>query len=206
MSRLLLGRVVGHTDHISTTIWIRAMDDRSDYELRVQGRGLFPFVGTETGQTNSAPRSPLPMTCDPIGEHRYRIVRRGRARNRCGRQFPHNAAAALFADVLLRLTQLQPRQGLGCLATPGPLHQRQTTISAIMMGDQVYVDEKGATTPNVWKEHLDSKLAVRRQALAAEAPRAAGRASRAARYLPKPDLHDVGRPRNQEWLGLVCSG
>jgi hypothetical protein len=36
----------------------------------------------------------------------------------------------------------------------------------VMMGDQIYADETGAATPNVWTEHLDSKPAVRRQAFA----------------------------------------
>src|SRR5438445_13320357 len=79
MSRLLLGPIVGHTDHASTIIWIRVHDDPSNYDLRVHGRGVFPFVGTETNSPAYGTALALADGLRSEWEYRYHILRRGRA-------------------------------------------------------------------------------------------------------------------------------
>ena len=47
VTRIVLGPIVGHTDHRSSKIWIQVADNPDHYKLRVHGVGLFRFLGTE---------------------------------------------------------------------------------------------------------------------------------------------------------------
>ncbi|HEX7787264.1 MAG TPA: hypothetical protein VF653_13680, partial [Methylomirabilota bacterium] len=68
-SRLTLGPIVGHTDHSSTRIWIQGDAAAEEYTLRVPGRGVFPFVSTESSPEFG---TAIAVADGLRPEHRYR--------------------------------------------------------------------------------------------------------------------------------------
>src|SRR5690349_25169896 len=76
--RLQLGPLVGHTDHESSTIWIRVFDNPALYTLRVLGAGDAPFISTE-GNPEFGTAIGKINGLRPDRKYRYRVMRKGRA-------------------------------------------------------------------------------------------------------------------------------
>jgi PhoD-like phosphatase len=166
MSRLLLGPVVGHTDHTSSRIWIRVRDDPADYELRVLGVGLFPFVSTEPTALEFGTALALAENLRPEWEYRYRIVRKGRVIPGSAGTFRTMPMPGSEAELLFVSLSCSDGVDLGMWPLLARYVKNAKPRFLVMLGDQVYVDEQGVTLKRVWPELLDTKPAVRREALA----------------------------------------
>jgi hypothetical protein len=166
MSRLLLGPIVGHTDHASTRIWIRVHDDPADYTLRVHGRGQFPFGSTESGAVEFGTALAVADGLRPEWEYRYHVLRRGRAVPETEGVFRTMPLPGSTADALFVSLSCSDGKDQGAW----PLLSRYVKSAhprfLIMLGDQVYLDNDDDIAVNVWKHYLDAKPAARRQAMA----------------------------------------
>lgn len=162
--RLRLGPVVGHTDDTSSRVWVqvRAGDDPSQYALRVEGIGSFPFVSTEGGANEFGTAIAVAFGLRPDMRYRYRIARRGRFVFGAGGSFrtmppPGSMTNLLFCAISCNLVE-----------TDGAWQQLAEFIESsqpsflLMMGDQVYMDDD---VPDVFRKHLDSDPGVRRKAM-----------------------------------------
>src|SRR4029434_1640131 len=144
MSRLLLGPVVGHTDHVSTTIWIRVRDDPADYELRIQGRGRFPFVGTEIGELEFGTAIAIADGLRAEWEYRYYILRRGRVIPDAGGTIRTMPLPGSSAEVLFVSLSCSHGKDLGAWPRLERYVKSAKPRFLVMMGDQIYADETGA--------------------------------------------------------------
>ncbi|MBI5716792.1 MAG: alkaline phosphatase D family protein [Burkholderiales bacterium] len=171
--RLVLGPVLGHTDHRSTRIWIQVPDDPRVYAVRVDGVGLFPFESTEIGGviefgTATARVSGL----EPDRRYTYRIQRAGRflagARGSVRTLMPPESMMPLLFDAI----SCNGSTKLGAWQDFADHVERAQPSFIVMMGDQVYLDED---EPNIFRDHFDSRgngggdgnRTARRQAMAA---------------------------------------
>ena len=165
INRLKLGPIVGHTTDSTSTIWIQVFDDPAAYQLRVQGAGLFPFVSTESPAPEFGTAIATASALRPDWRYQYTVLRKGRAAIGARGTFrtfpqPGSMAPILFCPV-------------SCSVAPeiGAWHEFQAFVEkarphfAIMMGDQVYIDED---EPDVFENHRTSPPGVRRAALAAK--------------------------------------
>ncbi len=164
VNRLVLGPVVGHTTHESSTIWIQVFDDPARYQLRVQGVGLFPFVSTEPqGFLEFGTAIAFAQDLRPDWRHSYTVLRDGRAVAAARGSFrtmplPGSNASVLFCPISCnRAGELGAWEAFQSFVDEARPH------FVLMMGDQVYMDED---KPDVFVEHLDSDSSVRRRALA----------------------------------------
>jgi hypothetical protein len=166
MSHLLLGPIVGHTDHASTTIWIRVGDDPADYSLRVHGRGLFPFASTEPDPPVYGSALALADGLRPEWEYRYHVLRRGRVIPRAEGTFRTMPLPGSDADVLFVSLSCSDNKEPGAWPTLSRYIKSAKPRFLVMMGDQIYVDEPGISEPDIWHARWNSDSATRRRALA----------------------------------------
>src|SRR5687767_7339385 len=76
-ARLILGPIVGHTDDTTTRVWIQVKGDPARYSLRVAGRGVFPFVGTEGTEIEFGTGIALADGLRPDRKYRYSVLCNG---------------------------------------------------------------------------------------------------------------------------------
>lgn len=169
-ARLVLGPVIGHTDHTSTRIWIQVHDDPRLYAVRVEGAGLFAFESTEPGGAVEFGTAIARVTgLAPDRRYGYRIQRAGRyvagARGSVRTLPPPESMTPLLFDVI----SCNGSSKLGAWQQLADHVERAQPSFIVMMGDQVYLDED---EPNIFRDHFgagDSARgrAARRQAMAA---------------------------------------
>lgn len=162
-ARLLLGPIVGHTDHHSARIWIRVKDDPSSYYLRVTGHGVFRFNSTE------APSKPefgtaiaVASGLRPDWKYRYQVLRSGRVVARSRGAFRTMPLPGSQADMLFVSLSCSHREEPGAWQLLDRYVKKAAPRFLLMLGDQVYLDQG----ENVWEKHLDSSPQRRRQAMA----------------------------------------
>jgi hypothetical protein len=162
--RLRLGPIVGHTDDVSTRIWIQVADDPSRYALRVEDVGLVPFVSTELGGAVEFGTAIARVTgLQPDHRYRYRVVRAGRfVPGAAGtvRTFP---PAASMTPLLFCAISCNGATKLGAWEPFARFVDSAQPSFIVMMGDQVYLDED---PPDIFADHFDSDLTARRRAMA----------------------------------------
>jgi hypothetical protein len=161
---LQLGPIVGHTTESMSVVWIQAFDDPARYQLRVQGVGLFPFVGTEApGVLEFRTALAVADGLRPDWRYSYTVLRDGRVVPGARGSFrtmplPGSMASILFCPI-----------SCSRAAEPGAWDAFARFVDeakphfVLMMGDQVYIDED---EPDVFEAHFDSPSPVRRRALA----------------------------------------
>lgn len=163
--RLVLGPVLGHTDHRSTRIWVQVRDDPRDYAVRVDGAGLFPFESTEIGGAIEFGTAIANVRgLEPDRRYTYRIQRAGRylsgARGSVRTLPPPESMTPLLFDAISCNGATQ----LGAWQQFADHVDKAQPSFIVMMGDQVYLDED---EPNIFRDHLNSDRATRRRAMAA---------------------------------------
>ena len=160
--RLKLGPVVGHTDDSSARIWIQAFDHPGEYKLRVQGAGLFDFTSTEV-QLEFGTGTARAEALRPDRIYRYSIARRGRRVAGARGTFRTMPLRGSPSPVLFCVVSCNQTKHDGVWKVFAAFVEKAKPHFVLMMGDQVYMDED---KPDVFKEHLESKPAVRRRAMA----------------------------------------
>ncbi|HKO56551.1 MAG TPA: alkaline phosphatase D family protein [Thermoanaerobaculia bacterium] len=164
--RLQLGPIVGHTDDTSARIWIEVFDDPADYKLRVDGAGLFDFSSTEPpGPLEFRTAIAVAEGLRPDWRYRYSVLRRGRVVRQTHGTFRTMPPPGSMANVLFCAISCNKAGVDGLWGPFGDFVERAQPHFVLMMGDQVYIDED---EPDIFRDHLKSKRAVRREALAAK--------------------------------------
>ena len=165
VNRLRLGPVVGHTDDVSTRIWIRVFDDPSLYSLRLQGFGVVPFVSTEAAQGFLEFRTAIATArgLRPDFRYRYQVLRSGRrvpGADGVVRTMPQPGS---LADLLFATISCNRQSSLGDWNALAEFVENSKPRFLLLSGDQVYLDDD---SPNLFDLHLESKPELRRQAIA----------------------------------------
>lgn len=166
--RLVLGPVVGHTDHRSTRLWIQVPDDPADYAVRVEGVGLVRFESTEPGGREFGTAIANVRGLEPDRRYTYRITRAGRflagARGSVRTLPPPESMTPILFDAI----SCNGAPQLGAWQDFADHVEKAQPSFIVMMGDQVYLDED---EPNVFRDHFDDGRAAdrgaRRRAMAA---------------------------------------
>jgi hypothetical protein len=169
--RLVLGPVLGHTDHQGTRIWIQVRDDPADYEVRVDGVGLFTFESTEEAGAREFGTAIADVRgLQPDRRYAYRVQRRGRfvlgARGAVRTLPPPQSMTPILFDAI----SCNGSSKLGAWEQFADHVDRALPSFIVMMGDQVYLDED---EPNIFRDHFDGEFsgspasrAARRRAMA----------------------------------------
>ncbi|WLB86875.1 alkaline phosphatase D family protein [Bradyrhizobium japonicum] len=142
VTRIVLGPIVGHTDHQSSRVWIQVADDPALYRLRVYGVGLFPFISTELGgplEFRTAIAEARGLRSDFV--YRYAVVRQGRTIANGKGMFrtmpdPGSLAHLTFCAISCNIAEED-----GQWAALGKYIADARPQFLLMMGDQVYLDE-----------------------------------------------------------------
>jgi PhoD-like phosphatase len=163
---LVLGPIVGHTDHESTRIWIQVRDDPSRYTLRVKGVGVFPFESTEGLDVELGTSIAACKRLRPEWKYRYQVFRDRRAVNNADGSFRTMPSPGSFADALFVSVSCSHATELGIWPRVAEYVKRAQPRFLIMMGDQVYLDHGNGD--DVWAHHLTSNPATRRRAMASK--------------------------------------
>jgi hypothetical protein len=162
--QLRLGPRVGHTDDVSTRVWIQAADDPRRYALRVQRVGLFPFVGTEEAIPEFGTAVATAEGLRPDTRYRYRVTRLGRfvpGASGSVRTMPSPSSMAPLLFCAISCNRVD--KGLGAWERFAEFVEDAEPSFVLMMGDQVYLDDD---QPNIVRDHLKSRPSVRRKAIA----------------------------------------
>lgn len=179
MSRLLLGPIVGHTDHESTRIWIRVQGDPADFTLRISGvASRIRFQSTEAvPEFGTAVALVTGLRAER--EYKYHILRRGRT-------VPHGRGSlrtmpepGSMADMLFAIVSCCHNQEptnpleLGAWTRLRDYIKQAKPRFLLMIGDQVYqddsIDAADGRRRHIWERHLDGgyrNAKDRRRALA----------------------------------------
>jgi hypothetical protein len=161
--RLLLGPVLGHTDHESTRIWIQVADDPALYAVRVEGLGLFPFESTEPLGIEFGTAVARVGGLVPDQRYRYRIVRAGRfvagARGSVRALPPPES----LTNLVFCAISCNGADKLGAWQQLADFMDKAEPSFLLMMGDQIYMDED---EPDIFEHHYESDSATRRRAMA----------------------------------------
>jgi len=160
--RLKLGPVVGHTDDTSARVWIQALDHPGEYRLRVLGAGLFRFFSTEA-KFEFGTGIAIADGLRPDRVYSYNVLRRGRLVAGSRGTFRTMPSPGSPASLLFCVVSCNQTKNDGVWKLFAAFVEKAKPHVILMMGDQVYMDED---EPDVFKEHLDSKPAVRRRAMA----------------------------------------
>jgi hypothetical protein len=163
VNRLILGPIIGHTDHESTRIWIQVRDHPSFYKLRVYGVGLFDFVSTETGPVEFGTAIATVAGLRPDRIHRYQVFRNGRFVPQTRGQFRTMPDPTSMTDIQFVAISCSSGDKDGIWPQFEDFVREAKPHFLLMMGDQVYIDED---QPDVFETHFESRSPVRRRALA----------------------------------------
>lgn len=164
MPWLVLGPIVGHTDHESTRIWIRASDDPANYTLRIRKHGKFPFVSTEPGEPEFGTAVAQATGLHADREYRFDVIRRHHVIARGHGTFRTFPLPRSGADILFATVSCSHNTHAGAWKVLRDYIEKAKPRFLLMIGDQVYQDDAG-----VWNAHLDGAIASRekrRKALA----------------------------------------
>ena len=118
----------------------------------------------KAGCSSSAPPSRSRPGCAPDWRYRYSVLRRGRVIAQSRGHLPHHARRrARWRHLLFCAISCSTAATDGVWEQFGKFVEDAKPHFVLMMGDQLYIDEDA---PDVFKDHFESKRAVRRAALA----------------------------------------
>lgn len=166
VGRLILGPIVGHTDHCSTRIWIQVPDDPSRYRLRVHGAGLFRFASTEAVgnlEFGTALAEASGLRADY--SYRYAVVRDGRTIAGSRGAFRTMPDPASLAHLTFCAISCNVAEASGQWEALGKYIASAKPQFLLMMGDQLYLDEG---EPNLFSSELRHLPRPKRRAAIAE--------------------------------------
>ena len=164
--RLVLGPVLGHTDHRSTRIWIQVPDDPRDYAVRVEGFGLVPFESTEpAGAIEFGTAIANVRGLEPDRRYNYRIQRLGRILSGARGSVRTLPPPESMTPVLFDAISCNGATQLGAWQPFADHVEKAQPSFIVMMGDQIYMDED---PPDIFAEHFNADRATRRRAMASK--------------------------------------
>jgi hypothetical protein len=164
LSRILLGPIVGHTDHESSTIWIRVRPNPSNYTLRVHGhREIIPFVSTEITQIEFGTAIAKVHGLRPERRYHYQVFHRGRAMRGARGSFRTMPPPGSQASVSFVTVSCSDANKIGGWQLLEEYNESFEPHFLLMIGDQVYMDADLETS--VWEQHLNSRPEIRRKAM-----------------------------------------
>jgi hypothetical protein len=163
---LLLGPIVGHTDDRSSRVWIRVRDDPADYSLRIPGRGSFPFVATESGIIELGTAIATADGLRSEWDYKYHILRRGRVISSSQGSFRTMPSAGSEADMLFVSVSCSHGTAAGAWPLLADYIKNANPRFLIMMGDQIYVDNRDKNAAAAWPDFLSASASERRAAMA----------------------------------------
>ncbi len=163
LNRLRLGPVVGHTDDLSSKIWIQVFDNPADYKLRVIGVGNFDFVSTETGPPEFGTAIAKATGLRSDWRYNYSVVRRGRRVLQSKGTFRTMPGPSSLAPIVFCPISCNKLDTDGAWEALAKFVEDAKPSFVVLMGDQCYMDEDD---PNVYENHFTSESDVRRQAFA----------------------------------------
>lgn len=164
-NRLQLGPIVGHTTDQTVCIWIQTYDNPEQYQLRIQGHGLFPFVSTENGTIEFGTATANAAGLIPEKEYQYQVLRQGRVLSGAGGSFQTMPAPGSIAHYRFVVTSCSAQDDEGIWPSLLDFVLKSKPRFLLLLGDQVYLDDDHPS-PDVWDKHLDSSKSVRRKAMA----------------------------------------
>ena len=175
VTRIVLGPIVGHTDHRSSKIWIQVADNPDHYKLRVHGVGLFRFLGTEAGgalEFRTAIAQAIGLRSDTV--YRYAVVREGRTIANGRGSFRTMPDPGSLAHLTFCAISCNVEEEDGQWEALGKYIAEAKPQFLLMMGDQLYLDE--GESGNLFK--ADRRHEPRKQRRAAIAEKYRGNWSR----------------------------
>jgi hypothetical protein len=162
--RIVLGPIVGHTDHQSSHIWIQVADDPALYTLRVQGAGVFDFVSTEAPdplEFRTAIAEARGLRSD--WSYRYAVVRQGRTIANGRGSFRTMPEPGSMAHLSLCAISCSVAEEDGLWEALGKHIKNAQPQLLLMMGDQLYLDEGNVNLFD--RQHRHQSRAERRAAI-----------------------------------------
>jgi hypothetical protein len=165
LPELVVGPIVGHTDHASTRVWIQAGRDPDDYTLRIPGRGQFPFVSTEGPEREFGTAIAVADGLRPERLYHYCVLRRGHAVRGGRGSFRTMPPPGSMADVLFVTVSCSDWKKDGAWLELERFVEEQQPRFILMVGDQVYLDF-GDGAERIWPYHLRTPPAKRRRIMA----------------------------------------
>ena len=160
MSNLRLGPIVGHTDSVSSLVWICVLGSIDGWQLRVEGQPAVDFKSTEAEGNEFGTAIAVCGGLESDREYRYEVTDDGSVVARGSfHTMPADGSPADVRFVTLSCNDDREPNAWQALADRIEEHQSRFIL---MVGDQIYVDEG---EEDLWKLHLDSPPQVRRQAL-----------------------------------------
>ena len=152
IKRLQLGPVVGHTDDVSSRIWIQAFDDPSRYVLRRGSRPLSVRAhGGRPAGVQHGPRDGRGPA--PDWQYRYDVLRLGRLVHGAGGSFRTMPAPSSMTNLLFCAISCSSAEEDGSWEPFRQFVEDSLPQFVLMMGDQVYLDDDD---PDVFDGHLES--------------------------------------------------
>lgn len=159
--RLRLGPIVGHTDHASSRVWIRTVDETRRYALQVRDVGVFPFVATEDlPEFRTAVAIADGLRADR--RHRYRVLRDGRRVAGADGTFATMPRPGALGEQTFVVLSCSDQIDLGAWEDLAAYVEDVRPAFLLMIGDQVYLDQ----APDAWDRHVDRPGPDRRRAMA----------------------------------------
>jgi hypothetical protein len=162
---LVLGPIVGHTDHSSTRIWIQAGSNPAEYTLRVPGRGLFPFVSTEGTELEFGTAIAVADGLLPERRYSFQVLQRGHVVPGGRGSVRTMPPPGSMADVLFVTISCSDFKQDGAWRALEQFVRDQQPRFILMVGDQVYLDF-GSAREKIWPTHIDTAPPKRRQLMA----------------------------------------
>lgn len=163
--RLRLGPVVGHTDDVSSRVWIQVVDDPRIYALRVDGAGVFPFQSTEGGVLEFRTGLAFATGLRSDWSYRYTVLRAGRSVPGASGSFRTMPGPSSMTNLTFCIISCTSAEREGAWQAFADYVGRAKPHFVLMVGDQVYLDED---EPDIFANHFHSTAEIRRRAMAAK--------------------------------------
>jgi hypothetical protein len=158
--RLVLGPIVGHTEEDRTRIWINVDGDFDQFSIRVKNKGNFKVKSTES-EFGTAIAEINGLKADTT--YKYDVTYKRKVLQGSSGSFTTMPPKNSFAKITFVSLSCNTGNEIGAWNQLADFISKAKPKFLIMMGDQIYLD---GDAKNIWKEHLDSKPAVRRKAMA----------------------------------------
>lgn len=177
---LLLGPIVGHTDHESTTIWIRVGDklqfirnnqkvDR--YKLRIIGVGDAVFLSTEEENRNEFGTAIAKIGgLRPNNQYSYLVLRNGRLIENGQGSFRTMPYPDSNTEIKFVAISCNNNKELGAWCSLFKYINLNKPYFLLMMGDQVYLDDDKSLDDlgDLWRDYpKDETPSVKRRKIMA---------------------------------------
>jgi hypothetical protein len=157
----LLGPIVGHTDDISSVIWIRVNAEPYLFTLAVRRVGCFEFKPTEeVSEFGTAIATVTGL--NPDTEYRYKIEYKSKEIKNSSGSFRTMPPVGSFSPVTFVTVSCNSENVVNTWYDLQSFINKSKPRFLVMMGDQVYLDSGEI---DIWARYLNSKKKDRRLAM-----------------------------------------